>query len=165
MSMNHYEQALFAKVTVTKDGKTRNIDCLGHRDHSWGFRNESQVSGWNWIAVQFPDKTVNMSKVIVGQAYLGNGFVSMEDGNTKINRVEVQETKFENKLPISSVFVGQDKQNRTWKFKSEKFSGLALPMDEKGKGVIVYENFSEFTNLETGQKGVGIDEYLINPKG
>jgi hypothetical protein len=37
-------------------------------------------------------------------------------------------------------------------------------MTEKGDGVVVFENFAEFENLETGEKGVGIDEYLINPK-
>jgi len=163
MGLNHYEQALFVKGAITKSGKTRSIDCLGHRDHSWGFRNESQVSGWNWIAVQFGDKTINMSKVVIGQAYLGNGFVSAADGNARITRVDVDDTQYESRMPISSVFTGVDKEGREWKLKSEKFSGLALPMNEKGKGVIVYENFAEYTNLETGEKGIGIDEYLINP--
>ena len=94
---------------------------------------------------------------------MGNGFVSTKDGNCKINRVEVMDTAQDGPLPTSSVFTGWDKQGKIWKLKSEKFSGLALPMDEKGRGVIVYENFSEFTNLETGEKGYGIDEYLVNP--
>jgi len=34
------------------------------------------VTGWNRIAVQFEDKTINMSKVIIREAFLGNGFVS-----------------------------------------------------------------------------------------
>lgn len=162
MALNHYEQALSVKGAITKGGKARSIECLGHRDHSWGYRNESSVSGWNWIAVQFKDKTINMSRVVIGEAFMGSGFVSMSDGNSRITRVSVEDTKFDNKLPASSVFTGSDKQGRTWKLKSEKFSGLALPMDEKNKGVIVYENFAEYTNLDTGEKGVGIDEYLIN---
>jgi len=166
MGLNHYEQALFVKGTVTKGGSTRSIECLGHRDHSWGYRNESQVTGWNWIAVQFDDRTINMSKVVIGEAYLGNGFVSNAEGNTRLTRVDIEDTQLENdKIPLSSVFTGQDKEGRIWKLKSEKFSGLVLPMQEKGSGVIVYENFAEYTDLETGEKGVGIDEYLINPGG
>lgn len=164
MAMNHYEQGLFVKGSIVKDGKKKQISCYGHRDHSWGYRNESKVTGWNWIAVQFDNMTINMSKVVVGEAYMGNGFVSTKDGNARIFTVNIEDTKFENKLPVSSVFTGVDAKNRKFRLKSEKFSGLVLPMDEKGKGVTVYENFSEFTNLDTGEKGVGIDEYLINPK-
>jgi len=165
MAVNHYEQALLATGTVTKGGRTRNIQCLGHRDHSWGYRNESNVTGWNWIAVQFKDKTINMSRVVIGEAFMGSGFVSNSDGNSRMTRVNVEDTKYESRLPISSVFTGWDKLGRVWKLRSEKFSGLALPMDEKQKGVIVFENFAEYTNIETGESGYGIDEYLINPGG
>lgn len=163
LALNHYEQALFVKGTITKEGESRTIECFGHRDHSWGYRNESKVSGWNWVAVQFPDKTINFSLVRIGKAFMGSGFISTAQGNTRVVRVNVEDTKFENKSPVSSVFTGYDKEGGTWKLKSEKFSGLALPMKEKGKGVVVYENFSDYTLLDTGEKGVGIDEYLINP--
>ena len=39
----------------------------------------------------------------------------------------------------------------------------ARTLSEKAKGVVIHENFSDFENLETGEKGYGIDEYLINP--
>lgn len=163
LAVNHYEQALTCKGTVTKGDQTRQIDCLGHRDHSWGYRNESKVSGWNWVAVQFPERTINLSRVIIGKAFMGSGFVSTAEGNTRISRVSVDDTVFKNKAPVSSVFTGVDKEGRTWKLKSEKFSGLYLPMKEKGEGVVVHENFAEYTDLETGEKAPGIDEYLINP--
>jgi hypothetical protein len=160
--MEHYEQALFVKGKVEKDGKTIDIDCLGHRDHSWGYRNESQISGWNWIAVQFPNMTVNMSRVTVGAAFMGNGFISDKDGNTRIIRVNVDDTKHDGEKPLSSVFTGTDKAGKVYKFQSEMFSQLYLPMKEKGDNVVVYENFAEYTDLETGEKGIGIDEYLVN---
>jgi hypothetical protein len=164
LALNHYEQALFCKGKITKGGETREIDCLGHRDHSWGYRNESKVSGWNWIAVQFPERTINMSRVTIGQAFMGNGFISTADGNSRVVRVSVDDTEYENKVPISSVFTGVDKEGKTWKLKSKKFSGLYLPMKEKGEGVVVHENFAEYEDLETGEVGVGIDEYLVNPE-
>jgi hypothetical protein len=163
LAVNHYEQALFVKGTIAKSGKTTHIDCFGHRDHSWGYRNESKVSGWNWVAVQFPDKTINLSLVAIGKAFMGSGFISTQEGNTRISRVKIEGTEFKNKVPVSSVFTGHDKEGRAWRLKSEKFSGLYLPMQEKGKGVVVHENFADYTNLDTKEKGVGIDEYLINP--
>ncbi len=162
MSINHYEQALFVKGTLEMEGKSRPVECLGHRDHSWGYRDESKVTGWNWIAVQMRDMTINMSKVIVGEAFLGSGFVSRAEGNVRIVSVSIEETKFDNGVPRSSVFVGEDEQGKTWRLKSEKFSGLYLPMREKGDSVAVHENFAEYTNLDTGEQGVGIDEYLVN---
>jgi len=163
LSLNHYEQALFCKGALTLEGKERTIDCFGHRDHSWGYRNESKVGGWNWVAAQFPDKTINMSLVDLGDKKLSSGFVSTTDGNARIKKVSVADTDFQNKCPTSSVFTAVDEQGREWKLKSQKFSSLYLPMKEKGKGVVVHENFADYQNLDTGETGVGIDEYLINP--
>ncbi len=163
MHINHYEQALTVRGVIEKDGKQRTISCLGHRDHSWGYRNENIISAWNWAAIQMEDKTVNISKVTIGEAFMGAGFVSTAGGNTRIVSVNVEKTEFENDIPVSSIFVAQDESGKTWRFESKKFSGLYLPMKEKGEGVVVHENFAEYTDLEAGQKGVGIDEYLINP--
>jgi hypothetical protein len=161
-AMEHYEQALFAKGKVEKDGKKKEIDCFGHRDHSWGYRNESKVTAWNWVAVQFADKTVNLYRAVIGQAFIGSGFISNASGNTRIVRMNVEDTKFENKAPVSSVYAGTDQSGKVWRLKSQKFSSLYLPMKEKGDGVVIHENFSDYEDLETGEKGVGIDEYLIN---
>jgi len=162
--LEHYEQALFCKGKVTKDGKERAIDCWGHRDHSWGFRNESKITGWNWVAIQFDDKTVNLYRAVIMKAFIGSGFISTADGATKIVRMNVDHTEFDGAEPVSSTFTAQDKDGKVWKFKSERFSNLYLPMTGKKEGVHIFENFAEFEDLETGQKGVGIDEYLINPE-
>ncbi len=161
--LNHYEQALLANGTIEKDGETREINCFGHRDHSCGYRNESKVSGWNWVAIQMEDKTINMSLVTIGKAYMGNGFISTDEGNTRITSVKIEDTEYKDNLPFSSKYTAQDKTGKTWRFESKKFSGLYLPMKEKGDGVVVHENFADYTDLDTGEKGVGIDEYLINP--
>ncbi len=105
------------------------------------------------------------AKVVIGDAFIGSGFVSTTEGNTRIERVAIEDTQFENGTPVSSIFTGWDQEGRAWRLKSEKFSGLVLPMQDKEKGVIVYENFADYTMLDTGEKGVGIDEYLINPEG
>jgi len=165
MSISHYEQALTVKGTLTKDGASRPISCLGHRDHSWGYRDETNVAGWNWIAVQFPDKTINVSQVRVdGMEPMSRGFVSEASGNTGIRKVNIKSTeRNDDGIPVSSVFEAVDESGRTWTLTSQRFSGLVLPLSEKGKDVVVYENFSDYTIAETGEQGVGIDEYLHNP--
>jgi hypothetical protein len=160
--INHYEQALFAKGTLTKAGETRALDCLGHRDHSWGYRDENKVGAWNWIAVQFPALTVNMSLVSLGDKQLPSGFISSAEGNIRMKYVTVSGTTFKNNCPVGSRFVGVDEKGRTWTLTSNKFSSLYLPMKEKGRGAVVHENFSDFLLEESGAQGVGIDEYLVN---
>jgi hypothetical protein len=166
LSIHHYEQALKVTGTLAKDGATRPIDCLGHRDHSWGYRDETNIAGWNWIAVQFPDKTINVSQVrIGGLPPLSRGFVSEAGGNTGIRNVRIASTeRNEDGIPLRSVFEAVDERGRAWTLTSRRFSGLVLPLSEKGKNVVVYENFSDYTLAETGQQGVGIDEYLENPQ-
>jgi hypothetical protein len=165
MSISHYEQALTVKGTLTKGGASRPISCLGHRDHSWGYRDETNIAGWNWIAVQFPDKTINVSQVRVGNMPpMSRGFVSEAGGNTGIRKVNIVSTeRGEDGIPVSSVFEAVDESGRAWTLTSRRFSGLVLPLSEKGKDVVVYENFSDYTLAETGEQGVGIDEYLDNP--
>ncbi len=165
MSIQHYEQALFVSGTLTKDGASRPIECLGHRDHSWGYRDETNVAGWNWIAVQFPDRTINVSQVRVeGMEPMSRGFVSEASGNVGIRQVKiVPGERNQEGIPLSSTFEAVDESGRPWTLTSSRFSGLVLPLSEKGKNVVVYENFSDYTIAETGEQGVGIDEYLHNP--
>jgi len=165
LSINHYEQALSVSGTLTKDGVSRPISCFGHRDHSWGYRDETNIAGWNWIAVQFPDKTLNLSQVrIGGMKAMSRGFVSERDGNTGIRQVKIVSTeRNEDGIPVSSTFEAVDESGRAWTLTSRRFSGLVLPLSEKGKDVVVYENFSDYTIAGTGEQGVGIDEYLDNP--
>ncbi len=165
LAINHYEQALTVSGTLTKDGVSRPIECLGHRDHSWGYRDETNIAGWNWIAVQFPDKTINVSQVrIGGMKPISRGFVSEASGNTGILKANIVSTeRNEDGIPLSSVFEMVDESGRAWTLTSQRFSGLVLPMNEKGTNVVVYENFSDYTLAETGEQGIGIDEYLDNP--
>ncbi|MHA1251517.1 MAG: DUF7065 domain-containing protein [Candidatus Helarchaeota archaeon] len=70
-SQQHYEQAGIVTGTLKfkKTGEERQINCFGHRDHSWGVREWQVVDKWNWIAAQFPDKTINISKVNIGTCF------------------------------------------------------------------------------------------------
>jgi len=163
-AISHYEQAMTVRGTLTTNGATRPIACLGHRDHSWGYRDESVIAGWNWVAIQFDDKTLNFSEVrLDGAPPMRRGFVSDASGNTGIREVQIVSTeRAADGVPISSTFEVVDERGRAWTFGSQRFSGLILPITGKGHPVVIYENFADYTLQQTGQHGVGIDEYLTD---
>ena len=165
LSVHHYEQALNVSGTLTKGGTSRTISCFGHRDHSWGYRNEINIDSWNWVVVQFADKTINVMQVYIeGLGLISRGFISEASGNTAIRQTKIISTeRNEEGIPLSSVYEMVDKSGRTWTLTSSRFSGAVLPSTEEGENVTIYENFSHYTLAETGEQGVGIDEYLDNP--
>ncbi len=166
LTVEHYRQSLIARGTITKEGETRPIESFCDRDHTWGYRDEGKLTGWNCCHAYFDDKTLIIFRFLTGTSAYGTGYLSTAKGNTRITRVEVEDTKFVDNIPVSSIFKAYDGNgNCLGKLRSEKFSGLVIPhidKENKNEKVTVYENFSEFTNLETGQKGDGVDEYLIN---
>ncbi len=163
LSVHHYRQALVARGTLTKDGATRPIECVCDRDHTWGYRDEGMLTGWNWVGAYFPARTVNFHRILMGEQAFAAGYVSTAAGNTRVTRLEVEGTRFVNQAPVSAVYAGYDREGRLLaRLKTEMFSCLCLPMQDK-EGVVIYENFVEITDLETGEKGHGVDEYLLNP--
>jgi hypothetical protein len=161
LSVQHYRQSLIAKGTITVEGETREVESYCDRDHTWGYRNEGLLTGWNCCHAYFPDKTLIIFRHLIGEFAFGSGYLSTAEGNTRVTRVEVEDTNFVDGAPVSSIFKGYDRDGRLLgKLKSGKFSVLTLPME--GEGVVVYENFSEFEDLESGEIGIGVDEYLIN---
>jgi hypothetical protein len=165
MHIEHYEQAMTVSGSVTKDGKTRTISCLGHRDHSWGFRNENLILGWNWVAVQFPDRTFSFSKATITEDFfMDGGFIHDAAGSVRIKKMEMVSTdRDESGAPITTTYKLEDVQGRTWTIISDRFSHITVPMAEKEDG-IVYENFSSFIIQETNETGLGIDEYMETHK-
>ena len=165
LAIHHYEQGLTVKGTLTKDGATREISCFGHRDHSWGYRNEMNIAGWNWIAVQFPEQTINIMQVrIDGFDPIGRGFISDASGNVIVTKVNILSTERDDEgKPLGSVYEVTDKNGRSFTLSSKRFSTIYLPPGgEEGENVTIHENFSHFTQVESGEKSVGIDEYLEN---
>jgi hypothetical protein len=163
LSVHHYRQALVARGTLAKDGETRAIECVCDRDHTWGYRDEGMLTGWNWVGAYFPARTVNLHRILIGEHAFAAGYVSTAEGNTRVVRLEVEGTRFVNQAPVSAIYTGYDKEGRTLaRLKTDMFSCLFLPMPDK-ENMHIYENFVEFTDLETGEKGHGVDEYLLNP--
>jgi len=164
LSIEHYEQGMIVTGEITKNDTSRSISCFGHRDHSWGFRNEENIRTWNWIAAQFPSKTINLYQMTAqGSDPVHSGFISTSSENISVINLNIASTQFdENKAPVSSTYEFTDENGQSWTMTSNKFSGIFLPMGDKGGGV--HEVFTEFKLMEINEIGVGIDEYLINPE-
>jgi hypothetical protein len=146
---------------LVKDGKSRSLSCLGHRDHSWGFRNEELISGWNWIAVQFPERTFSFAKAKITETFaVDRGHISGPDEIVNIFKIKVLSTGRDPEgVPTGSVYRLEDENKGIWTITSKRFSHISLPMKEK-KGGVVHENFSSFLIEETNESGIGIDEYM-----
>lgn len=164
-AQQHYEQGMKAKgsLVLKKTGETRNIDCLGHRDHSWGTRDWVNIDRWNWISAQFEDKTINIARVEVIGKILQTGFISTKDGNIHIKNVEVTtKTKEDGKTPVSSTFGLTDEKGNKTILVSNTIQSIHLPLPSpKGKT----EVFEQIVTFEyEGKEGNGISEYLISTR-
>ncbi len=161
LHIEHYEQSMHVTGKITKDGQTRNLSCLGHRDHSWGFRNEELIKGWNWVAIQFPDQTFSFAKAkITDDFFMDGGHISDRLGSVRILKIKMLSTHRDDKgVPLGTTYKLEDAAGKNWTITSERFSYVSVPMKEKAGGV-VHENFSSFVLEETGIKGIGIDEYM-----
>jgi len=165
LRLKRYEQGMRVSGTLTRkdDARVTAIDCLGHRDHSWGKRDESKIDGWNWAAVQLPEKTINLTRSFSGDAYNINGFVSGADGNVGVVEVDFEtlETEADGRTPVATRYTFRDERGQQWHLRSRRFSDLFEPLRElrAAQKTIIFENFADYELEETGEKGWGIDEY------
>lgn len=165
LRLKRYEQgmAVTGTCTVKDGGASTAIDCLGHRDHSWGRREESKIDGWNWAAVQLPEKTINLTKSFSDGAFNVNGFVSTAAGNKGVVEVDFEtlEMEADGRTPLATRYTFRDEDGHQWHLRSRRFSDLFEPLRglRAAQKTIIYENFADYVLEETGEKGWGIDEY------
>lgn len=175
LRQRRYEQGMKVSGICTFEdgsgdsGRTIAVDCLGHRDHSWGRREESKIDGWNWAAVQLPEKTINITRSFSDGSYNVNGFISSADGNVGVCEVEFDtlETEDDGRTPMATRYRFRDDLGRNWTLVSRRFSDLFEPMraERDRQSTVIYENFADYLLEETGEAGWGIDEYQRRWKG
>lgn len=157
----HYEQGVLVSGTAIIGGIERDIRCFGHRDHSWGYRDEAGLQGWNWVAIQFGSATVNLFYLRSREGNLEKGFVSRPDGNEEICSIELLGNRQDTDgLPEYARYRSSTASGRTMTFAATRFSHVRIPLSEAGR-VVVIENFSDFVWEETGEHGAGIDEHMV----
>lgn len=162
-AQQHYEQGMKATGTLhlKKTNETRKVDCLGHRDHSWGTRDWVGIDRWYWISAQFEDKTANLARVEFRGKILHNGFISSKDENIAIKEIEVTtKTKEDGKTPLSSTFILTDEKGNKHTIISNTIFTLNMPVPVKEGFTEVFEQITTFSY--EGKEGDGITEYLIS---
>ncbi|MHA1785233.1 MAG: DUF7064 domain-containing protein [Candidatus Helarchaeota archaeon] len=169
----HYEQGMkiTGEVILKKKDETgkkiqevRKINCLGHRDHSWGTRDWVNIDKWNWISAQFDDRTINIARVEVFNKIIHSGFVSTKEKNVLVKKVDVDTTfgyKNDPKCPASSKFTIETSEE-TFELVSKTQKSLDLKRPSENGLTQIYEQIVKF---EMGDKiGTGISEYMMSIK-
>ena len=162
-AQHHYEQGMkvIGTLILKKKEKTIKIDCLGHRDHSWGTRDWVKIDKWNWISAQFNDETINVFRIeFLGKSLL-NGFCSTNNGNVTIKDVEIStKTKEDGKTPISSKFVITDENGKKRTIECETIHSIYLPLPSSEGFAEIFEQIVKFK--VDGKEGAGVSEYLYS---
>ena len=160
MSVVHYEEGMRVSGEIDYKGKVRTIDCLGHRDHTWGFRNESGLIGWNWIAIQSDKSTWNFTLVARQDGSFSTaGFVCNADKATAITAVEVLSIETNaNGEPVNARYKATTQEGDVFHISAKRYRYMPIPVN---KTAFVHENISAFEVEETGEKGMGIDEHMV----
>ncbi len=165
LSVEHYEQGMVVAGTVAINGKTVSIDCLGQRDHTWGFRDERNLLGWNWVAVQAEASTLSFSKVRrKDDTSLVAGYISTPAGNQAVTAVDVVDiSRNTENEPLDVHYRVTLADDSVLNIKASRATKMLL--GNPGSRVIHHENFSKFMIEETGEAGLGVDEHMeILPK-
>jgi hypothetical protein len=174
LRLKRYEQGMHVTgecllKTGSRAGARIPIECFGHRDHSWGRREESKIDGWNWAAVQLERKTINITRSFSGDAFNVNGFVSSEAGNVGVCEVDFETLEFEpdGHTPVATRYRFVDDDGKRWHLRSRRFSDLFAPLrrPHQRAGAVIFENFADYVLEETGETGWGIDEYQRRSAG
>ena len=169
MNIRHYEQALCLKGSYVKDGKTLDFDGFGYRDHSWGYRNEVLMDGWNWIWVHLPNSVMHVSQMRLGDRNLTSGYMASAEGVTRLKGFETNYVeRDENGAPTASQHVTKDLDGNSYTLTTKCISPVHMPwpypeasIGPNGKQTMLFENVSLITLEETGETGVGTDEHGV----
>tara|TARA_B100000446_G_scaffold186860_1_gene214305 strand:+ start:2854 stop:3768 length:915 start_codon:yes stop_codon:yes gene_type:complete len=165
LSVVHYEQGMHVSGEINYKGRTRSIECFGHRDHTWGFRDESGLVGWHWIAIQSERSTWNFALVSRNDGTSSkSGFISNGDMAQSITDVEVLSVEPNAKgEPINAHYKVTTENGDVFHVSAERHKYIPIPIDgAPGTSAFVHENISKFIVEETGEKGIGIDEHMVS---
>ncbi len=157
----HYEQGMFVAGEITVNGHTKTISCLGHRDHTWGYRDETGLGGWHWIAVQCENSTWNITRIKrLNSPDSQTGFVSYRDRAEAITSVDVLNIEYNaHNEPVNCRYRVTLDSGERFHVSARRFTRMHL--NSKKLNVIHHENFSEFLIEETGETGIGVDEHMV----
>jgi hypothetical protein len=165
LEQEHYEQPCTVKGDIRlKDGTHLDIDCLGHRDHSWGSRDYAGIDKWYWVAAQFQWCTIGLIRLEIGDKTETAGFMATSKGTRRLEGIEI-ETRYEEDgtTPEGFTYRFKDEEGENWLLKSAKIQTMMYPPRQAKPGfqTTIYEVVSHFMLKKYPDSGYGIAEHLI----
>ena len=161
LDIDHYEQGMHVEGLITLNGTEKSIKCYGHRDHTWGVRNEAGLKGWHWLAILGERSSWNLTRVNrVNAKDDQTGFYCHADGTNFVTGLEVLDIQYnEKKEPVLCRYKGTLDNGEIRTIVAKRLHRLDLKTDDLPVGY--FENMSEFVIEETGETGVGVDEHMV----
>lgn len=160
--IHHYQRSAFVRGTLTLNGIEHEIDGLGFRDRTWGFRNEADhlVEYWALLAC-LPSYDLTAMKFLDGHGeHRIDGFVVRPDGGqTAVTTIEV--TRDSSALTASAE-IGLADGSMLSATTASRAGGHWLPMvggSVAGPSFSVYEEFGAFEI--DGETGWGLVEHAV----
>ncbi len=164
VEQEHYEQACHVNGIIRLAKETQyEINCYGHRDHSWGLRDYGAIDEWVWVAAQFPWCTIGLIKLKIGNKVETAGFMSTDAKTTRISDIRVKTIYEKDGLtPERFNYHFIDESGENWRLESAKIQTMVYPprQSKPGYQTKIYEIVSQFYLAKSLDAGYGIAEYL-----
>lgn len=171
---NHQQQSMNVdgSITVRRTGKSKHIDGVGYRDHSWVMRADHVVAAHSWCAFNFADRAFGIKMISTlhrPNAPGREGYVGDKDGVRALRSIDVRfEGDGPNGQPATVVHDVADVYGNRYTIQSDIAGRLGhVPLLSEAAGhkpaYLVVENFVHAVLLQTGEQGIALVELGRNP--
>jgi hypothetical protein len=158
--LQHFEHGLQVTGTLSLDGESFEIDAIGFRTRTWGFRDDSQqFTEYFFVWADFGDRAVGLIKQLHpdGSQITGGGFVTA-GGVTTVTEARLVKNRagFAQRIRIELADGGTltlERGERIW----GGWCPIGLP-EREGPAFSAFDEIVEWTD-EEGRVGHGLSEY------
>lgn len=158
--LQHFEHGLTITGTLVLDGTSYDIDAVGFRTRTWGFRDDSlQFTEYYFLWAAFEDHAVGFIKQLHpnGEQITGGGYVS-EGRMVPVRDIHIVKNRagFAHRITVDLA----DGSNVVLSGGEQVWGGwcpIGLP-EREGPAFSAYDDIRPWTN-EQGQVGYGLTEY------
>lgn len=152
----HFEQCGRVSGTIDIGGKKRQVDCLGHRDKSWGARDWDAIRGWEWLSAQFGEDLAFNATVWYppdSDETIPGGFVTRDGENRALVATHVDyEWGSLKHVPEAATITFTDEAGESYTVRA---TGLAqFPLFKKG--LFIQETHARFETKVGGKERTGL---------
>lgn len=169
VAWGHYEQTCRVTGEVTLAGRTIEVDGVGQRDHSWGFRHWAGLREWHWVTGflgggpgERTERSFNLFHVMQQDGTVTvNGFVHDGGADHLIVGAERTTQEDEERQPVGYELVLTVDGGRRFTIHGDG-DGTEVPVrPAPEQGTIVHERLMRL-RTDDGLEGAGIYELLEN---